>query len=198
MSCATMRTAPSLLRRLLQLSAVLRRPLARVLSSSVTSAPPLSTAPSRSDIPGVSAASDEEGVLIALFTCKVCDTRTARRVSKRAMRAGTVLVRCPGCLNLHVLADRLGFFDDGVVDAEALLRARGETVRRIGGGDASGADADVCELTEDDLRVLKSVAGAVRLRAASSPDEAAAGTGAAGEELPVATFEGSLTAKKKV
>ncbi len=160
---------------------------ALVRTLSLVAPPPASPAPP--SIPGVLAAGDEEGVLVALFTCKVCETRAARRVSKRAMRSGTVLIRCPGCLGLHVLADRLGFFDDATVDAEALLAARGETVRR--------ADADgVVELTDDDRRVLASAGAAVRLRAARTPAEAAGGTGAEGEHLGVASFEGVLAARK--
>lgn len=56
---------------------------------------------------------------------------------------GVVLVRCPGCNNLHLVADRLGYFDDNSTDVEALARAKGEVVRRgtLGGGGAHAAAA---------------------------------------------------------
>jgi len=49
-----------------------------------------------------------------------------------------VLVRCPGCSNLHLFADRLGYFEDEPIDAEVLLKRKGEHVRKIGFGELSG------------------------------------------------------------
>ena len=62
-------------------------------------------------IPGVRSAAPTD-LMIAMFTCKVCETRTARTISKNSYTRGTVLVRCPGCRNTHLLADHLGFLDD--------------------------------------------------------------------------------------
>ncbi|KAL7569019.1 hypothetical protein ACA910_021303 [Epithemia clementina (nom. ined.)] len=50
--------------------------------------------------------------LAIIFTCTVCNTRSAKQFTENAYRRGVVLVRCPGCRNLHLIADRLGWFDD--------------------------------------------------------------------------------------
>jgi hypothetical protein len=131
---------------------------------------------------------------VMMFTCKVCETRTARRVGKAAFHHGTVLVRCPGCLGLHVIADHKGFFSDEPVDAEAILAARGEAVKR---GSAVSGDLHVFELTADDARVLASRGKAVRLKAFKiAAAGAVPGTGEEGEELSAVTFDGVLTATR--
>ena len=135
--------------------------------------------------PGVSASASSHAsapapappaLMVVMYTCRVCETRSARRVSRAAYERGSVLLRCPGCRGLHVLADHLGYFDDAAVDAAALLERRGERVRRGalpgpgagaggggGNGGGGGADEHVVELTADDLRVLRAASKGVRL-----------------------------------
>lgn len=154
-------------------------------ASAAAGAPPASSPPpgeggdvlqrqpvaSPSAVPGVLGGGGD--LLIAMFTCKVCDTRTARTISKAAYTGGTVLVRCPGCLGLHMLADHLGFVDDASVTAEELLRAKGEAVRsgRLGAGDA---DENAISLTAADLTVLRTRHKSVKLSDGSEPPVVAA------------------------
>ena len=53
-----------------------------------------------------------------MFTCNVCQHRSARTFSKDAYEVGVVLIRCEGCDNLHLIADNLGWFRDENVNIE--------------------------------------------------------------------------------
>ena len=68
-----------------------------------------------------------------------------KQISKNAYHNGIVIVRCPGCDNQHLIADRLGWLEDGgnwdVLDE---LQKRGENARLIG---AEG----ITELTYEDI-----------------------------------------------
>ena len=67
--------------------------------------------------------------LAMLFTCKVCETRSAKTMSRATYETGIVLVRCPKCKNLHLIADRLGWFGEpGSV--EDFLEQQGVAVRK--------------------------------------------------------------------
>ncbi|KAI9202736.1 DNL zinc finger-domain-containing protein [Polychytrium aggregatum] len=67
------------------------------------------------------------------FTCKVCQTRSHKFMSKASYEKGVVIIRCDGCKNLHLIADHLGWFDSqsppGTI--ENIMKAKGETVVRL-------------------------------------------------------------------
>jgi len=63
--------------------------------------------------------------LAAVFTCNVCDLRSAKGFSRVAYERGVVIVTCSGCDSMHVLADRLGWFGDAGDAADFLEERRG-------------------------------------------------------------------------
>lgn len=85
--------------------------------------------------------------LAIVFTCNVCETRSAKQFTEQAYLHGVVLVRCPGCQNLHLIADRLGWFDDTdgtQFDLDKLAEMTGQPIKRIGSD-------NVWEVTLEDL-----------------------------------------------
>lgn len=104
-----------------------------------------------SDIPGAQTGGGKK--LAIVFTCTVCSTRSAKKFSEQAYNHGVVLVRCPGCQNLHLIADRLGFFTDDEIDGDGdgsgwdiqqALEKRGDDIMAV-------TDDNVLELTMADV-----------------------------------------------
>ncbi|KAJ9175513.1 hypothetical protein P3X46_014061 [Hevea brasiliensis] len=87
--------------------------------------------------------------LAMIFTCKVCETRSVKTVCRESYEKGVVVARCSGCNNLHLIADRLGWFGEpGSI--EDFLAARGEEVKK--------GSVDTLNLTLEDLagnKILK-------------------------------------------
>lgn len=86
--------------------------------------------------------------LAMVFTCKVCETRNLKTACRESYDKGVVVARCSGCNNLHLIADRLGWFGEpGSI--EELLAARGEEVKK--------GSVDTLNLTLEDLAGRKDV-----------------------------------------
>lgn len=80
--------------------------------------------------------------LAMMFTCKVCETRSVKTVSRECYDKGVVVARCGGCNNYHLIADHLGMFGEkGSI--EDILAARGEEVKK--------GNSDTLNLTLEDL-----------------------------------------------
>jgi hypothetical protein len=61
-----------------------------------------------------------------VFTCAKCDTRAVKAFTRQAYEAGLVLINCPGCQSMHLIADHLGWFGDSAfkVREEACVSKR--------------------------------------------------------------------------
>ncbi|XVF83176.1 hypothetical protein PTKIN_Ptkin16aG0112800 [Pterospermum kingtungense] len=85
--------------------------------------------------------------LAMIFTCKVCETRSVKTICRSSYEKGVVVARCGGCNNLHLIADRLGWFGEpGSI--EDFLAARGEEVKK---GSVKKGSVDTLNLTLEDL-----------------------------------------------
>ncbi|KAA8644390.1 hypothetical protein EYZ11_002798 [Aspergillus tanneri] len=72
----------------------------------------------------------EEPAYQITFTCKPCGHRSSHRMSKHGYHRGTVLIRCPSCLNRHVISDHLNIFFDEKKKLEDILAKQGDKVTR--------------------------------------------------------------------
>lgn len=63
---------------------------------------------------------------VMAFTCGKCNTRAARRFSKKAYHDGLVIIRCPGCQVLHLVADNIGWMDTHKYNIEMEMKGKME------------------------------------------------------------------------
>ncbi len=68
--------------------------------------------------------------MAAQFKCGKCQTHNSHVFLKKTYEEGQVIVRCPGCKNLHLIADNKGWFGDER-NVEQILRAQGKKVRHL-------------------------------------------------------------------
>ncbi|XP_068617273.1 uncharacterized protein [Battus philenor] len=74
-----------------------------------------------------------EGKFQLMFTCKKCNVRNTKLITKLAYYKGVVIVICDGCENKHLIADNLNWFSDmnGKKNIEDIMAEKGETVQKI-------------------------------------------------------------------
>lgn len=125
---------------------LLRPSFAKVIASKVPGMVPSishNLVPSRfmSDVPGVQTGGDK---LVLMYTCKVCDTRSARKISKQAYKTGVVIVRCGSCQSKHLIADNMGVFEDAGWNVHDFLSGKGENSKYM-------TEENVFELNVDDI-----------------------------------------------
>lgn len=62
------------------------------------------------------------------FTCTICQNRVAKTFSKQAYEKGTVLIRCSGCQNFHLIADHINFTGYAEKTIEEIAAKNGESI----------------------------------------------------------------------
>ncbi len=55
---------------------------------------------------------NEKPRMAITFTCNVCTERLTRTFLKESYEKTVVIIKCPKCLNNHIIADNLGWFSD--------------------------------------------------------------------------------------
>ena len=82
-----------------------------------------------SDVPednGSSSVSfDLQAPMMAIFTCRPCGNRHSYQFSKVSYNNGVVIVRCPSCKSLHLVADNLKWFSDEKKNLETISKEHG-------------------------------------------------------------------------
>ena len=94
------------------------------------------------NIPGMQTEGEK---YVIMFTCSICETRSARKISKKGYHSGVVICRCESCKNLHLIADRMGVFEDESWDIQKHI------LQLLERDDISVShEEDVLEVTVDD------------------------------------------------
>ncbi|KAK6635687.1 hypothetical protein RUM44_000941 [Polyplax serrata] len=80
-----------------------------------------------------STTANKTGKIYIEFTCKKCNSRNKKFMSKVAYTTGVVIITCEGCSNNHLIADNLNWFTDlnGKKNIEDILKEKGESVKKV-------------------------------------------------------------------
>ncbi|KAF5828497.1 DNL zinc finger-domain-containing protein [Dunaliella salina] len=88
--------------------------------------------------------------LAMMYTCGKCGTRSMKTFSHQAFKHGVVLIRCPSCRSLHLIADNLGWFGERgwtverlMAQAQGLGSATGQASAPHSPESRGSSDADV-------------------------------------------------------
>jgi len=115
-------------------AATRRRPLGAAAAHAKTDEPHLRLSFTCTHANCHSAPSDRRGRVPTPWRTPLTKTpardKVTKHISKVAYNEGVVLVRC-ACDKLHLVADRLGWFDDDSTDIEKIVRDRGDEVKRL-------------------------------------------------------------------
>lgn len=86
-----------------------------------------------SDLSAKSEQKNCEGKFQIMFTCKICNFRNSKFITKLAYYKGVVIIICDGCENKHLIADNLNWFTDmnGKKNIEDIMAEKGEVVQKI-------------------------------------------------------------------
>jgi protein import protein ZIM17 len=71
------------------------------------------------------------GLMMIVFTCSICEHKSARTFSKDAYNKGVVMIRCQSCENFHLIADNLKWFKDEKTNIEDIMRDKGSEVHKF-------------------------------------------------------------------
>lgn len=100
-----------------------------------------------------------EGKFQLMFTCKKCETRNQKFITKQAYYKGVVIVICDGCNNKHLIADNLNWFSDmnGKKNIEDIMAEKGETVQKITSEDLEFVAKEILKKSssEENIPLLK-------------------------------------------